>query len=1382
MDGSDQFLHDLRSADFYAGQIYRCEDLPSEKACVTSCQAFLEELERDFRGEVDTGLVRRIFEKLGLRSLYANQSDALIRLLSPVRAQDTILATPEGSGRSTVADILVCYRVLAHAANALILCPDDFSAEDRYLTCQRTIDRLGLGYAIRIDRLDHNCRAPASPAEVVVCTPQQLASIINAEMAFAPTFFSCLNLMVAEDIHAYRGLYGANVSALMRCLNILIDREGVPVQVFATAAPFKNITTFAIDLFDRHFDDDATLLVDSSGATRKRIIFWNSPLKRNEENKNQFARKDHIEDLRDLLRFLANYGIATSSSDGRMLGILLDHSGSMCGGKYERVVDSLCTDLHERLQRGELRGEDWLEISRFTTRKQDAVVGCQLAEFGTGLEDRLKELLSEVEPGGGTDIGNSLLEFLTGVESDLARRQTSRIVVFIYSDGECDVSESQSHKILAAMDRIVRGLSVPIELHYISLGIAPHPTVRVLVEQCLGVVHELPNEASIQDLGPGAIWFRENVDRRPVVTICHSDAVSFGDIANLGECPRRVLLKPNIGFPSLLDVLSPERNSLARSTDIRAAQFVVVVGWNGSPAFLKHHLQHVGRNDSYVFVVTTLNPLSQLLIRQWRALSAPKESCDYICTNAFSRPASLNAIKHLAKYLMNHLPLHEEEAFVILRGKGSQESADAPLLRNVLTTEGKLSLSAGGLVSLQEKEVGKGLGHWRDFHTTESGIQLGMAGRDSMVAMTDSSAVLRGFLGGTTVVLNGTAYDVEARSAKMIVLRSGAGNRWAYPRFTLQVRMSDAEALAASKASASIPFMVSANGESPWLSLESVQVEARVTGRKLIPGGRFDERGAEIAEGSLEKSGQTTVSFGTLAAVIEYKQAEMDIGLKAGLENIAWTFLNGLVWAEPNSIVATSIPDRSALYILDLVPGGGGIAKLLAQGNFSLLNDLLRMAARSLLICPCETETSLAIEGLTTATVESENLENVADFGCPFCLRAPTKPVGQDEKLAKKRELLQFLGGCGVSVVPQWEQLVGEKYGVVQDNTRFVQSAGYMEEGYVNTIAKVMLDKLGIEPAHDGLGSYRFATCEESAQHPNVAGWYDENGQIRIKPKFNEFHTLDILSHEMAHSWQDSECKKGVMGPLTAYDLENIEAEVNIPFRGRLFVEGSAVWLEAHVMEYFNNRLILSEQNLAVTNEYWQGFRCIKYLEERWGVSAALAFQRDGILPAEIADWRELVLRAGVGQAIQNAGREAVDDGRLACLRSEFLNKSGDITSISTFLKDDPREGFNPDEFVRRVTLRDGTNHVSLNEDTLRRAVLLTSLCGLMAYEPAVEKLLVDANMLGCLVSQESSRISLWTAAHLHSNSQLATSEILAPFVDLIMNRVKRDVRLVPNA
>jgi DEAD/DEAH box helicase domain-containing protein len=218
--------------------------------------------------------VTRALEHAGIDRLYGHQAQALHSAF----AQSTIVTTGTASGKSLCFQ-LPTLEVLTgdRGARALYLYPTKALAQDQ----ARALGRFGLTRELRPAIYDGDTprnerSAIRKKANLVITNPDMLHVGILPHHPAWGDLFSNLAIVVVDEAHVYRGVFGSHVANVLRRLRRAAAIHGTAPRFLLTSATIAN----PIDLAQTLTGLDDFALVDADGAPRadRRIAMWNPPL------------------------------------------------------------------------------------------------------------------------------------------------------------------------------------------------------------------------------------------------------------------------------------------------------------------------------------------------------------------------------------------------------------------------------------------------------------------------------------------------------------------------------------------------------------------------------------------------------------------------------------------------------------------------------------------------------------------------------------------------------------------------------------------------------------------------------------------------------------------------------------------------------------------------------------------------------------------------------------------------------------------------------------------------------------------------------------------------------------------------------------------------
>jgi DEAD/DEAH box helicase domain-containing protein len=209
----------------------------------------------------------------GIDSLFTHQVQAWD---SVMRDGDTIITTGTASGKSLCFNLPVLH-VLASdpRARALYLYPTKALAQDQARSLQE-LHIPALRHAIYDGDTPQQERAAIRRrANVVLTNPDMLHVGILPHHAGWGDFLANLALVVVDEAHVYRGVFGSHVGNVLRRLRRLADAYGTRPRFVLTSATIANPLSLARELTGLDFQ-----LVERDGSPRgeREVVMCNPPL------------------------------------------------------------------------------------------------------------------------------------------------------------------------------------------------------------------------------------------------------------------------------------------------------------------------------------------------------------------------------------------------------------------------------------------------------------------------------------------------------------------------------------------------------------------------------------------------------------------------------------------------------------------------------------------------------------------------------------------------------------------------------------------------------------------------------------------------------------------------------------------------------------------------------------------------------------------------------------------------------------------------------------------------------------------------------------------------------------------------------------------------
>jgi DEAD/DEAH box helicase domain-containing protein len=259
--GSTTLLHELRQDDSLAGQIAHVQELPPRAASYA-----------DVKCPIHLRLQEQL-EKLGLEHLFSHQAQAYDAVSG---GDDVAVVTGTNSGKTLCYNLPVIQRCLTEpAARALYLFPTKALAQDQL----GKLNELIPGADVRCGTYDGDTppsqRAPLRRiGNIILSNPDMLHVAILPGHEKWTRFLKSLRVLVLDEMHVYRGVFGSHVGCIIHRLLRLCEWHHNRPQIIACSATIGNPG----ELFQKLTGRKCRVIAeDGSPKARRTFVFWNPP-------------------------------------------------------------------------------------------------------------------------------------------------------------------------------------------------------------------------------------------------------------------------------------------------------------------------------------------------------------------------------------------------------------------------------------------------------------------------------------------------------------------------------------------------------------------------------------------------------------------------------------------------------------------------------------------------------------------------------------------------------------------------------------------------------------------------------------------------------------------------------------------------------------------------------------------------------------------------------------------------------------------------------------------------------------------------------------------------------------------------------------------------
>ena len=205
-----------------------------------------------FPPELDPRLIDTLAAR-GVTALYAHQAEAVAAALA---SQHTAVVTPAASGKTLCYNLPVLNRLLADPrARALYLFPTKALAQDQLAELRGLAEllsqRTGVGITgdtrTPLSTATYDGDTPSAQrakvrdaARIILSNPDMLHAGILPQHPRWASFFANLRVVVIDEMHVYRGVFGSHVANVLRRLRRIARFYGSDPQFILASATIAN--------------------------------------------------------------------------------------------------------------------------------------------------------------------------------------------------------------------------------------------------------------------------------------------------------------------------------------------------------------------------------------------------------------------------------------------------------------------------------------------------------------------------------------------------------------------------------------------------------------------------------------------------------------------------------------------------------------------------------------------------------------------------------------------------------------------------------------------------------------------------------------------------------------------------------------------------------------------------------------------------------------------------------------------------------------------------------------------------------------------------------------------------------------------------------------
>lgn len=248
--------------------------------------------------------VKSALQTKGIDQLYTHQTEAIGHIRD---GKNVVVSTPTASGKTFCYTVPAIERAVADGDKTLYLAPQNSLLQDQEETMKELADNLGFGdnatvrwYNSDMDRPEKQTIKRQVQPDITLMTPDMAHRSLIPWATVSTNWrwlFAQLEQIVVDEIHTYRGIFGSEISLLLRRLNRVAERFGRSPQYICTSATIANPIEHAAKVTAQ--EPSSFELVDEDGSSRgeRHWLLWNPPLTK--EAKEQLREQEQDYDNTD---------------------------------------------------------------------------------------------------------------------------------------------------------------------------------------------------------------------------------------------------------------------------------------------------------------------------------------------------------------------------------------------------------------------------------------------------------------------------------------------------------------------------------------------------------------------------------------------------------------------------------------------------------------------------------------------------------------------------------------------------------------------------------------------------------------------------------------------------------------------------------------------------------------------------------------------------------------------------------------------------------------------------------------------------------------------------------------------------------------------------
>jgi len=260
----DEFIEWVQDREYYDDQIQFQRAVAARSPVTRSCKMGAQVTDQLADREVD--------------ELYAHQADAIEAVRN---GQNVVLATPTASGKSLTYTVPALECARDHDGRTLYIGPQVALINDQEATLSDFAEPFAdvsiTQYTGALSSAERQ-QARDDDASIVLTTPDMLhCGLLSHATDIWRAFFESLELVVVDEVHEYRGVFGSHVGLVCRRLARICDQLDSDPQFVCCSATIGNPRDHAATITGQSTDSFVLVDEDTSETGPTHWLFWQPP-------------------------------------------------------------------------------------------------------------------------------------------------------------------------------------------------------------------------------------------------------------------------------------------------------------------------------------------------------------------------------------------------------------------------------------------------------------------------------------------------------------------------------------------------------------------------------------------------------------------------------------------------------------------------------------------------------------------------------------------------------------------------------------------------------------------------------------------------------------------------------------------------------------------------------------------------------------------------------------------------------------------------------------------------------------------------------------------------------------------------------------------------